>query len=467
MQEYVSSSVYRSNKVAAIWVYTVDNSTTVPPPANDTLWNLNGTNSWLSNIPLPVVALSSSLGLSIMAQLTEQSMVGAVPNSLNQTTDPWLFAGFDQPSSTGNLAVVPDLWTIVLAVLAAFVAVLAIISGVLHLLQSRRRRDLRRRIAAGQVDLSILGVRKLTVPQDVLDTLPIKPHSEVSQSASAQAEPAPVATATEPSAVLAEKGAPTATTTPTTATDTAPAASTSTSASSSAPPTHSGIYNQPTCAICIDDFEPDTPVRLLPCNHIFHTACIDPFFLETSSLCPMCKKSVLPKGYCPAKITNSMVRRERIANLQDQDGTVDVQSRSRIARLGIPIRSRGAPSAATPDSPQTPMHRLRGALVRPARTHGPGEPAPAPASVELRDTTTPAAPGAPLSIPPHEQACPSHATPQGRREWARRRALQLLGQSRAAHDPAADALEAMEEERQRRRPWWRKAVAVVFPGRDA
>ncbi|KAL1854595.1 hypothetical protein Plec18170_004685 [Paecilomyces lecythidis] len=72
-------------------------------------------------------------------------------------------------------------------------------------------------------------------------------------------------------------------------------------------------FSQPTCAICLDDFIPGSSVvRELPCAHIFHPECIDAFLIRNSSLCPMCKKSVLPPDFCPTKVTNLMVRRERL-----------------------------------------------------------------------------------------------------------------------------------------------------------
>jgi hypothetical protein len=76
---------------------------------------------------------------------------------------------------------------------------------------------------------------------------------------------------------------------------------------------HEVSFYQPTCPICLDDFVPaETIVRELPCKHIFHPECIDPFLRANSSLCPMCKKSTLPAGYCPVQVTNIMVRRERL-----------------------------------------------------------------------------------------------------------------------------------------------------------
>jgi hypothetical protein len=45
----------------------------------------------------------------------------------------------------------------------------------------------------------------------------------------------------------------------------------------------------PTCAVCLEDFEPGDLLRALPCGHRFHTDCIDPWLTERSSACPMCK----------------------------------------------------------------------------------------------------------------------------------------------------------------------------------
>ena len=46
-----------------------------------------------------------------------------------------------------------------------------------------------------------------------------------------------------------------------------------------------------TCPICIVDFEDGDDVRVLPCEgkHVFHQACVDPWLLELSSSCPICR----------------------------------------------------------------------------------------------------------------------------------------------------------------------------------
>jgi len=46
------------------------------------------------------------------------------------------------------------------------------------------------------------------------------------------------------------------------------------------------------CAICLDDFQLDEELRLLPCKHAFHKACVDPWLAKSSELCPMCKQSI-------------------------------------------------------------------------------------------------------------------------------------------------------------------------------
>lgn len=51
------------------------------------------------------------------------------------------------------------------------------------------------------------------------------------------------------------------------------------------------------CIICLDDFQPESSVRVLPCGHIFHAECIDEWLLAKHHFsCPLCGKSYLPDG---------------------------------------------------------------------------------------------------------------------------------------------------------------------------
>lgn len=41
------------------------------------------------------------------------------------------------------------------------------------------------------------------------------------------------------------------------------------------------------CSICTEDFAKGQEVRVLPCNHKFHPACVDPWLLNVSGTCPL------------------------------------------------------------------------------------------------------------------------------------------------------------------------------------
>lgn len=45
----------------------------------------------------------------------------------------------------------------------------------------------------------------------------------------------------------------------------------------------------PGCSICKEDFAIGQDLRVLPCDHKFHPACIDPWLLNVSGTCPLCR----------------------------------------------------------------------------------------------------------------------------------------------------------------------------------
>ncbi|CAG8432863.1 7351_t:CDS:2 [Diversispora eburnea] len=51
---------------------------------------------------------------------------------------------------------------------------------------------------------------------------------------------------------------------------------------------------QTTCAICIEEFQDDELLRVLPCEHEFHAKCIDEWLTTKSSKCPLCKFDLTP-----------------------------------------------------------------------------------------------------------------------------------------------------------------------------
>ncbi|TVY29756.1 Receptor homology region,transmembrane domain- and RING domain-containing protein [Lachnellula hyalina] len=46
------------------------------------------------------------------------------------------------------------------------------------------------------------------------------------------------------------------------------------------------------CSICTEDFTTGEDVRVLPCAHKYHPACIDPWLLNVSGTCPLCRRDL-------------------------------------------------------------------------------------------------------------------------------------------------------------------------------
>ncbi|KAF1837275.1 hypothetical protein BDW02DRAFT_157073 [Decorospora gaudefroyi] len=48
------------------------------------------------------------------------------------------------------------------------------------------------------------------------------------------------------------------------------------------------------CSICTEDFEQGQDLRVLPCDHKFHPECVDPWLLNVSGTCPLCRVDLRP-----------------------------------------------------------------------------------------------------------------------------------------------------------------------------
>jgi hypothetical protein len=46
-------------------------------------------------------------------------------------------------------------------------------------------------------------------------------------------------------------------------------------------------------AICLETLRDDDPIRLLSCDHIFHSSCLAKWFLKRHETCPLCKASFM------------------------------------------------------------------------------------------------------------------------------------------------------------------------------
>lgn len=208
--------------------------------------------------------------------------------------------------ATSGTSTLPNLWQFMLIVIGALALLLGITSLSMHVIQRRRRAALRRRVISGDVDLEALGIRRLTVPQEAIDKMPMFCYHCDEPTPAGPGEAADTFRHSQPNTASAEQDSLTLT----------EASKEEVAVAGLSNLTHAGpkyrAEAQPTCPICLEEYESGlTTVRELPCHHIYHPECIDTFLANNSSLCPMCKKSAMPTGACPVDITNNMVRRER------------------------------------------------------------------------------------------------------------------------------------------------------------
>ncbi|PGH03107.1 hypothetical protein GX51_04294 [Blastomyces parvus] len=342
------ATLSRNPPYAAVF-YQPDGSTAIPPPADHPTWNLGNDDMWKTTNQYPVYAIPGVYGASVMRAVSEYS--GSVIDAPYAEDLLRRFQGNELIRASSKIAIrsttggLPSLWIFLLAVVAILVCIALFSSIAMRLIHARQLRSLERRVAAGEVDLETLGIKRLNVPQDILDKMPlyICHESGIIERLippTAEMSPEPIE---EPSKLPSDKNnflqsvsnwkwistamqalysLKSRTTSPPPPPPSVPDIETSpVSSRAQTTPIDSNqqrhaqpTFSQTTCPICLDDYMwGETTVRELPCQHIFHPECIDNFLLQNSSLCPVCKKSVLPRGYCPEKITRVMVRQERLA----------------------------------------------------------------------------------------------------------------------------------------------------------
>ncbi|KAI9878222.1 MAG: hypothetical protein M1830_001525 [Pleopsidium flavum] len=71
-------------------------------------------------------------------------------------------------------------------------------------------------------------------------------------------------------------------------------AAATTTASTQNQPEDTNADNGLACSVCTDDFIKGQDLRVLPCNHKFHPECIDPWLLNVSGTCPLCRIDLRP-----------------------------------------------------------------------------------------------------------------------------------------------------------------------------
>ncbi|EFJ15489.1 hypothetical protein SELMODRAFT_118474, partial [Selaginella moellendorffii] len=49
------------------------------------------------------------------------------------------------------------------------------------------------------------------------------------------------------------------------------------------------------CHICLVEYEEGDQIRVLPCQHEYHQACVDKWLKEVHRVCPLCRGNVCSK----------------------------------------------------------------------------------------------------------------------------------------------------------------------------
>lgn len=311
--------------------YKPDNGTDRPPPVSDPQWSLDDGGRWKSQNQYPVFAVPGAVGARMMYESSLYSgNLTNVPHGHELSEIPnidirdyvRIFTKISVPESSKT----PNVWAFVVIVIAVLAALLALTSASMHLLLLHRRKSLQKRVERGEVNLESLGIKRLTVPPTLLSKMPLFVYGHKGE------KPKPVPTQNEkPTAVIHRQEIPA--NPPGYQSSQLEIATVEDENLTYADSEKSTAYSQSSCTICLEDFLPNlTTIQEIPCGHIFHPECIETYLSNHSSLCPLCKRSVLPLGYCGIKITNNMVRRER--NMRDLRSRVTVHDSTSESEQG-------------------------------------------------------------------------------------------------------------------------------------
>ena len=243
---------------ALIFFPTRPNADIAAPVSNTPDWGVSAStwSEYVSGTEYPIWAVPSDIGARLVEEMGIYSgNVSASPfgSVLNQTYPPEnavrLLASVTMQSERDTNPVLGRLWVFAIMVLAILCIVTGLVSIIMHFNQRRMRRDLRRRIANGEVDLEVLGIQRQKVPQKLLDKMPLYVYtSKLAPPTSPDNREPPSSPQNLPSTQRQNL------------------------------PRRDVPFSQTTCPICLDDLQHnDTIVRELPCQHIFHPECVDEF----------------------------------------------------------------------------------------------------------------------------------------------------------------------------------------------
>lgn len=208
----------------------------------------------------------------------------------NTTNDPSFTNGFGSSPTTAVAMII--LYSITGIITALFVVI--IVTGAIRAHRHPERYGPRTIVGRGRQS------RAGGIARAMLETLPIVKFGQLDKAdatrkdSTADIEMNATNRSTQPSDQTPSPNAP--------ATTAAPAdAVTPTSTSTPAADPHvkpDGTTEEGSlgCSICTEDFSRGEEVRVLPCNHKFHPDCVDPWLLNVSGTCPLCRIDLRPQN---------------------------------------------------------------------------------------------------------------------------------------------------------------------------
>jgi len=113
------------------------------------------------------------------------------------------------------------------------------------------------------------------------------------------------------------------------------------------------------CSICTDDFEKGQDVRVLPCNHQFHPACIDPWLLNVSGTCPLCRVDLRPQASRSEPAENGISGAEDLPPPLSESTDPSARRGSRRQSLIMSILNPRAMRDATPQQRLAALRQVR------------------------------------------------------------------------------------------------------------
>ncbi|KAJ6102022.1 hypothetical protein N7486_004449 [Penicillium sp. IBT 16267x] len=309
----------------------------IPPPPSSGQWDLHDDDQWMTDNNYPIYAVPGPAGMTLMKELSRFSD-GTNHNQIHNAfdisssnpvrkSDIRLFTMLDAENAAASS---PSLWSFVLAILGTIFGLTLILVVLYRMMQRRRRQVLRQRIESGEVDIEYLALNHIKVPGELVAKMPLYTYPNVSttdpkdevQVQVAEVDPRSKTPSPTPEVHEQTPQTPTGIRKPRAAVIN-PVTDDQSVSSSSTPNRYRLSHTQTTCAICLDDFVVgSSTVRELPCGHIFDPGCIDPFLMENSSLCPLCKKSVLPLESLEIPVTNDMLRQTTTDDEADKMGAL-------------------------------------------------------------------------------------------------------------------------------------------------